>query len=163
MQLAYLADHPEFYPLVAQWNWDEWHTLLVERSAAEFEAWLRANVRRDAIPTTLLAFEDAAVVGTVSVMDYDLELSNDLSPWLASLYVPPSHRGKGLGRALVQAAIDEAARLGFRRAVVPRAAHGGSLPEVAGMEIVAVPSLREAISETLDGVAERVASAPARC
>ena len=57
----------------------------------------------------------------------------------------------------------EAARLGFRRAVVPRAAHGGSLPEVAGMEIVAVPSLREAISETLDGVAERVASAPARC
>jgi DNA repair protein RadA/Sms len=57
----------------------------------------------------------------------------------------------------------EAARLGFRRAVVPRAAHGGSLPEIAGMEIVAVPSLREAISETLDGVAERVASAPARC
>ena len=57
----------------------------------------------------------------------------------------------------------EAGRLGFRRAVVPRAAHGGSLPEVAGMEIVAVPSLREAISETLDGAAERVASAPARC
>jgi predicted N-acetyltransferase YhbS len=114
MKLAYLADHPEFYPLVAQWNWDEWHTLLVERSAADFEAWLRANVRRDAIPTTLLAFEGAAVVGTVSVMDYDLELSNDLSPWLASLYVPPSHRGKGLGRALVQAAIDEAMRLGFR-------------------------------------------------
>jgi DNA repair protein RadA/Sms len=57
----------------------------------------------------------------------------------------------------------EAARLGFRRAVVPRAAHGAALPEVAGMEIVAVPSLREAISETLDVVAERVASAPARC
>lgn len=114
MQLAYLADHPEFFPLVAQWNWDEWRTLLVERSAAEFEAWLRANVRRDAIPTTLLAFEGAAVVGTVSVVDFDLELSNDLSPWLASLYVPPSHRGRGLGRALVQAAIDEATRLGFR-------------------------------------------------
>jgi DNA repair protein RadA/Sms len=57
----------------------------------------------------------------------------------------------------------EAARLGFRRAVVPRAAHGAAVPEVAGMEIVAVPSLREAISATLDVVAERVASAPARC
>ena len=57
----------------------------------------------------------------------------------------------------------EAARLGFRRAVVPRAAHDSSLPEVAAMQIVAVPSLREAISESLDGVAERVASAPARC
>jgi hypothetical protein len=97
MKLAYLADHPEFCPLVAQWNWDEWHTLLVERSAAEFEAWLRANVRWYAIPTTLLAFEGVAVVGTVSVVDYDLELSNDLSPWLASLYVAPLHRGKGQG------------------------------------------------------------------
>ena len=61
----------------------------------------------------------------------------------------------------------EAARLGFRRAIVPRADRGGSLPDVAGMEIVAVSSLREAISEaiadTLEGVAERVASAPARC
>jgi DNA repair protein RadA/Sms len=57
----------------------------------------------------------------------------------------------------------EAARLGFSRAVVPRAARGGSLSEVAGIEIIAVASLHEAISETLDAVAERVASAPARC
>jgi DNA repair protein RadA/Sms len=57
----------------------------------------------------------------------------------------------------------EAARLGFRRAVVPRAARANSLPEVPGIEIVAVASLREAIAETLDAVAERVASAPARC
>jgi predicted N-acetyltransferase YhbS len=113
MRLAYLVDYPEFFPLVAQWNWDEWHTLLVERSAAEFEAWLRKNVRRDAIPMTLLAFEETAIVGTVSVVDYDLDLSNDLSPWLASLYVVPSRRGNGLGRRLVQAAIDEATRLGF--------------------------------------------------
>jgi DNA repair protein RadA/Sms len=57
----------------------------------------------------------------------------------------------------------EAARLGFSRAVVPRAARGGSLSDVPGIEILAVASLREAISEALDGVAERVASAPARC
>lgn len=114
MTFAYLTDHPEFFPIVAQWNWDEWHALLSERSAAEFETWLRENVQRGAIPTTLLAFEETAVVGTVSVMDFDLELSNDLSPWLASLYVVPSHRGKGLGRRLVRAAIDEATRLGFR-------------------------------------------------
>ncbi len=115
MKLAYLIDHPEFFPLVAQWNWDEWHTLLVERSATEFEEWLRTNVRRNAIPTTLLALEEGQPIGTVSVLDLDLELSDDLSPWLASLYVAPAHRGKGLGRALVQAAIDEASHLGFRK------------------------------------------------
>ncbi len=57
----------------------------------------------------------------------------------------------------------EAARLGFRRAVVPRAARDGALPDVAGIEIVAVASLREAIGAALEGATERVASAPARC
>ncbi len=115
MKLKYLIDHPEFYPLVAQWNWDEWHALLVERSAEEFETWLRANVRRDSIPTTLLAFEGMDVVGMVSLVVQDLELSRERSPWLASLYVVPSHRRKGLGRALVQSAIDEADRRGFQK------------------------------------------------
>jgi DNA repair protein RadA/Sms len=57
----------------------------------------------------------------------------------------------------------EAARLGFRRAVVPRTARDGALPDVPGIEIVAVSSLREAIGAALEGTTERVASAPARC
>jgi DNA repair protein RadA/Sms len=57
----------------------------------------------------------------------------------------------------------EAARLGFQRAVVPLAARERSLPVVPGIEIAAVASLREAIGAALDGAAERVASAPARC
>jgi DNA repair protein RadA/Sms len=57
----------------------------------------------------------------------------------------------------------EAARLGFRRAAVPRAARKGPLPAVDGIEIIAVASLREAIAATLEEAAERVASASARC
>jgi predicted N-acetyltransferase YhbS len=113
MQFAYLVDHPEFFPLVAQWNWDEWHSLLSERSPAEFEGWLRANVQRNAIPTTLLALDGRIPVGTVSVVEFDLDSVNDRSPWLASLFVLPSRRGRGLGQALVHAAVAEAARLGF--------------------------------------------------
>ena len=113
MKFAYLVDRPELFPLVAQWNWEEWGSLLVERSAAEFERWLRIHVRREAVPTTLLVFESDAVVGTVSLVDHDLENRTDLSPWLASLYVVPAQRGKGFGRALVWAAMDEARRLGF--------------------------------------------------
>jgi DNA repair protein RadA/Sms len=44
----------------------------------------------------------------------------------------------------------EAARLGFTRAIVPRT-HGGS-PEIAGLEVVAVPAVREALAVALDGV-----------
>jgi DNA repair protein RadA/Sms len=57
----------------------------------------------------------------------------------------------------------EAARLGFRQAIVPRMARGSASLEVAGIEVVAVGSLREAIEGALDTPAERVASASARC
>ncbi len=44
----------------------------------------------------------------------------------------------------------EAARLGFNRAIVPRAGRGGPLPVVDGLEIVAVGTLREALDRALD-------------
>jgi len=35
----------------------------------------------------------------------------DLSPWLASVFVPPEHRGKGIGTALTRRIMDEAKAL----------------------------------------------------
>ena len=35
----------------------------------------------------------------------------DLSPWLASVYVTPEHRSRGIGTALVQRVIEEAVGL----------------------------------------------------
>ncbi len=43
----------------------------------------------------------------------------------------------------------EAARLGYVRAIVPLPSRGGRLPEVAGLEIVAVATLREALAAAL--------------
>jgi DNA repair protein RadA/Sms len=57
----------------------------------------------------------------------------------------------------------ESARLGFRRAVVPRMTGRSVVPEVAGVEVVAVASLREAIDCALDAAAGHMASASARC
>jgi DNA repair protein RadA/Sms len=60
----------------------------------------------------------------------------------------------------------EAARLGFARAIVPRATRGGSHGTVAGIEIVAVGTLREAVEAALAGPGDglrRMATASARC
>ncbi len=43
----------------------------------------------------------------------------------------------------------EAARLGFDRAIVPRASRGGSMPAIEGLEVVAVATLREAVERSL--------------
>jgi len=57
----------------------------------------------------------------------------------------------------------EAARLGFRRAVVPAGPRAAAVEPVSGMEVIPVGTLREAIEASLGGAIERVASAPARC
>jgi len=44
----------------------------------------------------------------------------------------------------------EAARLGFRRAIVPRPGRGTPLPAVAGLEVVAVATARDAIAAGLE-------------
>jgi DNA repair protein RadA/Sms len=44
----------------------------------------------------------------------------------------------------------EAARLGFSRAIVPRAGRGAPAPEIAGLEVVAVGTLREALERALE-------------
>jgi len=55
----------------------------------------------------------------------------------------------------------EAARLGFRRAVVPRAGRSSDSPRVDGLEILAVATLRDAIDAALGGRAAARGGAPA--
>ena len=60
----------------------------------------------------------------------------------------------------------EAARLGFGRAIVPRATRGAAVGAVPGIEIVAVGTLREAVDVALAGPGDglrRMATASARC
>jgi DNA repair protein RadA/Sms len=58
----------------------------------------------------------------------------------------------------------EAARLGFRRAIVPRSSRAGAaIPAIPDIDVVAVTTLREAIDAALDEAAGRVASGSARC
>jgi N-acetylglutamate synthase-like GNAT family acetyltransferase len=55
------------------------------------------------------------VVGTASLVTYDMSTRRDLSPWLAAVYIKSDCRRKGLGSQLVQAVMDEAAQLELER------------------------------------------------
>lgn len=67
----------------------------------------------DGVPQTWLAVEDGQWLGSVSLLHEDHVQIPQYSPWLASLYVQPQMRGRGVAAALVAHCVAQAAVLGF--------------------------------------------------
>ncbi len=101
MTIRPLVDSPETIPLLAGWFHAEWHTF-DGRSISAIEGQLAENLNLNSIPITFVARGDAGVLGTVSLDLSDLPGFDHFSPWLASLYVLPHARGKGIGSALIR-------------------------------------------------------------
>jgi GNAT superfamily N-acetyltransferase len=107
-------------PLLAVWHHDEWGHLYDpavwnrEVATREFEAMAAA----DASDRTWVAFDGAArdadaVLGSVSLAATDdLDGFDHLGPWLASMYVTPAARGRGVATALMRALLEGAHRDG---------------------------------------------------
>ncbi|MBL8577911.1 MAG: GNAT family N-acetyltransferase [Mesorhizobium sp.] len=57
----------------------------------------------DSTGQALVAHVDGNVAGTVLFVPEELDAIHDLTPWLAGLVVAETHRGKGIGSALVSA------------------------------------------------------------
>jgi predicted N-acetyltransferase YhbS len=112
MQLDYLADHQEMSARLASWHYQEWQALLPDWSFAQALAELQTHTGRRQIPTTFVAIEDGRPVGSASLIEADLPGWDHLTPWLASLFVTPGFRGRGLGRELVRRVVEEAKALG---------------------------------------------------
>ena len=75
---------------------------------------LEGHATRRTLPTTLVVVEGGQALGSVSLVLEDApEFCDQGSPWLASLFVAPEYRGRGLGAMLVHAAVDAAAGQGI--------------------------------------------------
>ena len=117
MRFAYLCDHLSLAPQLARAHYAEWSPLLPQWTEADALAELRTHRARVAIPTTMLALSPDGDdwIGSVSLLANDDDRIRDYSPWLASLYVRPEHRGHGHGIALVARCVQEASVLGIAR------------------------------------------------
>lgn len=105
MEVRPLADHSEAIPTLADWFFAEWDDY-EKRTRLDLESRLRQNLSRDSLPITFVGVEDAHVIGTASLDVTDLPPYDHLySPWLASVYVLPEYRRRGVGSALISQVI----------------------------------------------------------
>jgi predicted N-acetyltransferase YhbS len=110
--IAFLADCPWHKELVTDWLWQAFG----DGAGREFYAAIVENgLRRQGLPITFIALEQGRPVGTVGLWRSDLLSRQDLTPWLAALYIDEAHRGKGLGRQLLEFVTTFSRRAGFHR------------------------------------------------
>jgi GNAT superfamily N-acetyltransferase len=115
-RIAWLGDHPEHLRTLAHWHVRAFAEWVSGWQIDEAEQELRSHIAARRVPTTLVALDDAApddraLLGSVSLLDSDRPAPDRHAPWLASLYVRPAARRRGIGALLVQAAVAEARRL----------------------------------------------------
>jgi len=117
VRIDYLADHPQLIPELARHYHAEWGRFHPDESLDDRIARLAAEAPgRGGIPTVVIALDpDGALAGGAMLVVNDMETRPDLTPWLAGVYVAPTHRGRRYASALVTRVEAEAAAAGVKR------------------------------------------------
>lgn len=115
MRIAPLVERPDLATQVAAWGFAEWGHLNPGETLAQRVIRIQGKMNVDRVPIAFAALDDdGGIVGTASLIFDDLE-GDPRNPWLASVYVPPEQRKKGIASALVRTVEDAARRLGYTR------------------------------------------------
>jgi GNAT superfamily N-acetyltransferase len=112
--IHYLADRPEYAPVCAAWAFGQWGCQTEGKTIETSVQGFSKCAQKNALPLALIALEGKKPAGHIVLCEADCDERPDLTPWMASVFVHPFHRGKGLSLQLIRRAENEAKRLGIQ-------------------------------------------------
>ncbi|PKG75519.1 GNAT family N-acetyltransferase [Shewanella sp. Choline-02u-19] len=112
MQLYLLAEKPQAIHQIATWYSNEWGYIGEGRSVGELELKLKEYLNHDKLPLIMVAFDKGTFFGAAQLRCHEMDIYPQREHWLGGVYVAPSSRGIGVGKALVEAIIEKAKALG---------------------------------------------------
>jgi GNAT superfamily N-acetyltransferase len=117
MEIKYLADRPDAIPTLARWHHEQWKHLNPGDSVERRIERLQTHLGKKQVPTTFVALslpkqlgakaDRENILGSASLIAHDMDTHPELSPWLASVFVAPHARRRGIGTALIRRVIQE--------------------------------------------------------
>ncbi|MGH6858829.1 MAG: GNAT family N-acetyltransferase [Phyllobacterium sp.] len=108
MDISNLHSHPDMADIIADRCWNAWWTA-TEVSLAEYRSHLEPMIGGKKIPVALFAHEQGEYLGSVLLIENDLDDRPQYKPWIAALWVEPESRRQGIAVKLIEAARKEAA------------------------------------------------------
>ncbi len=112
IKIVNLCENKEYLEEVSEWVWKEWS----ESHGASLEDIIyrsKHSICEDAVPQMYIALYNEEVVGVVSLWNNDLTARQDLTPWMATLFIKEEYRGLGVGTLLQNKSIEVARNLKY--------------------------------------------------
>lgn len=113
-EIINLKDAPDNLTTLASWHQDEWSLLNPGKSLDDRILRMQPFLNQAFIPSTYIAKDDE-LLGSAAIVASDMESKPELTPWLASVFVKPCHRNKGVGSKLVLHVMSLARNNGIHR------------------------------------------------
>ncbi|WP_046080125.1 GNAT family N-acetyltransferase [Halomonas sp. HG01] len=89
-------------PQLAEWHQHEWGHLDSRVDTPTRMARLQEHCEAGRLPCTFVALEDDRLVGSICLVEHDVPDRPDYTPWISRIYVSGEHRGKGIGKRLIE-------------------------------------------------------------
>jgi GNAT superfamily N-acetyltransferase len=109
-----LRECPDYAPVLAYWSYNLWY----RTRPIDYDVLVKSyqqRARNTDVPLAWAAVDESMPVGMASLKNDDLWSRKDLNPWLASLYVVPEFRKRGIAEGLIRAVTEKARELRFGR------------------------------------------------
>ncbi|MGR8931111.1 MAG: GNAT family N-acetyltransferase [Gammaproteobacteria bacterium] len=112
MQIINLNKQPQHIAQLALWHHQEWAALNPGRTLKQRIEYMQSYLDKNLIPSTFV-IKHQTLMGSAAIVANDMETRPELTPWLASVFVAPQFRNRGVGSAVVQHVMQQAQAAGI--------------------------------------------------
>ncbi|MEH6453057.1 MAG: GNAT family N-acetyltransferase [Psychromonas sp.] len=115
MNIINIKEETQHIVQLAEWHHKEWSYLNPDGSLEQRIERMKMHLDTDFVPSTFIGKNNDELIGSAAIIESDMDTHQELSPWLASVYVSASHRKHGYGGLLVRHIMHKAKEQGVRK------------------------------------------------